>query len=446
MSQQRSSRVPGFYKLPIERRRVELAERTGLGEQLAGLARGSLLDEETADHMIENVIGTYALPLGVGLNFRVNDNDYLVPMVVEEPSVVAAASNAARMVREGGGFQAEADDPIMIAQVQLVAVPDPEHAKRRIEAHASEIIQLANQAQPGLLARGGGMRHLEVRILDNRPEPGVPSAIGNMVIVHLHIDCRDAMGANLVNTVAEAVADRLAELSDGEVGLRILSNLADRRCVRVRCRVPVRTLASEPGDEGARVAAGIVAASRFAELDPYRAATHNKGIMNGIDAVVLACGNDWRGIEAGAHAFAARSGVYRPLAVWRLSTDDSQVLEGRLELPMALGTVGGATRVHPGARLSLALLGVSTATEFGMVAACVGLASNLAALRALASEGIQRGHMSLHARTVARGVGATGELVELVAEELARTGDVRAVRAAAILERLRAEAAQGYNV
>ncbi|MSP62440.1 MAG: hydroxymethylglutaryl-CoA reductase, degradative [Myxococcales bacterium] len=436
----RCSRVPGFYKLPVGDRIRRLAEAAGLkAGDVERLTAGDLLDCATADHMIENVVGTYSLPLGIGLNFRINGTDYLVPMAVEEPSVVAAASNAARMVREGGGFTAEADDPIMISQVQLNEVADTEHAKRRIEAHASEIVALADAAQPGLCARGGGTRGIEVRVLarsfadGEREDDG--DAVKGMLVVHLHVDCRDAMGANLVNTIAEAVADRLAELSSGEVGLRILSNLADRRCVRVRCRVPVAVLATN-GHEGARVAAGIVSASRFAELDPYRAATHNKGIMNGVDAVVLACGNDWRGIEAGAHAFAARSGTYRPLATWRVV---DQFLEGRMEIPMALGTVGGATRVHPGARLSLAIVDAESATELGMVIACVGIASNLAALRALASEGIQRGHMSLHARIVAVSAGATGELVERVARELAEVGDVRPERATLILARLIAE-------
>ncbi len=445
----RTSRVPGFYKLPVPERRKRLAEATGLdGDALSRLG-GAPLDCATADHMIENVVGTYALPLGVGLNFLVNGRDYVVPMVVEEPSVVAAASNAARMVREGGGFHAEADEPIMISQVQLSRVPDTEGAHRRIEEHAREIVALADAAQPGLVARGGGTRSLEVRVL----EPG-------MLVVHLHVDCRDAMGANLVNTIAETVADRLAELSGGEVGLRILSNLADRRCVRVRAHVPFGVLSTD-GHDGERVARGIADASRFAELDAYRAATHNKGIMNGVDAVALACGQDWRGIEAGAHAFAAQRGMYQPLCTWRIEAsiaaplapqarDKKEAgrieapagggyLTGLLEMPLPMATVGGCTKVHPGARLSLEILGARSAVELAMVTASVGMASNLAALRALASEGIQRGHMSLHARTVALGAGATGDLVEKVARELAEAGDVRPERAAAVLARLRAE-------
>ena len=433
---ERNSRVPGFYKLSVAERRREIGARTGLGEALDRLADGPLLDLSTAEHMIENVIGVHGLPLGVGVNFRMNGRDFLVPMVVEEPSVVAAASNAARMVRDGGGFFAEADDPIMISQVQLVSVVDTERGKKRIEAHASEIVEMANAAQPGLEKYGGGTRGIEVRVL----EPSSEDAPG-MLVVHLHVDVRDAMGANLVNTIAEAVADRLAELGGGHVGLRILSNLADRRCVRVRCSIPAVTLSTNHLD-GVRVAEAICAASRFAELDPYRAATHNKGIMNGVDAVVIACGNDWRGIEAGAHAYAARSGTYRPLSLWRLRRDpvDMPFLEGTMELPMALGTVGGATRVHPGARFALDLIAAESASELGMVIACVGMASNLAALRALATEGIQRGHMSLHARSIALGAGATGEQVEKVASELARVGDIRLERAMIILDRIRAEA------
>ncbi len=424
----RCSRIPGFYKLTPAERRARLREAASLGpDELGQLEAPAPLDFSTADHMIENVVGTYALPLGIALNLRLNQRDYLVPMVIEEPSVVAAASNAARMVREGGGFSAEADDPIMIGQVLLSEVADTTHAAENIASHREEICALADAAQSGLVRRGGGTRGLEVRIL----EPATKTAPG-LLVVHLYVDCRDAMGANLVNTIAEAVADRLAELSSGQVGLRILSNLADRRCVRVRCNVPLPMLSTN-GHNGAAVARGIAEASRFAELDPYRAATHNKGIMNGIDAVALACGNDWRGIEAGAHAFAARSGVYRPLAIWRMTGAE---LEGYLELPMPVGTVGGCTRVHPGAKLSLALLGAESATELGMVIAAVGLASNLAALRALATEGIQRGHMSLHARTVALRVGATGDQVEQVARELAALGEVRADRARLILDRL----------
>lgn len=428
-----SSRIPGFYKLSLDERHAELARRAGLTESdLQPLLQGCLR-VESANHMIENVVGTYALPLGLGLNFLVNGRDYLVPMCVEEPSVVAAASNAARMVREGGGFTAEADEPIMIAQVQLVRVPDTQRAVDAILAQKAALLDACAQVHPSLVRRGGGARDIEVRVL----EASTPTTKG-MVVVHILVDVRDAMGANLVNTLAEALAGRLAALSGGEPGLRILSNLADRRCVRVRCSVPPHALRSDHHD-GEAVRDGVVAASRFAELDPYRAATHNKGIMNGIDAVVIATGNDWRSIEAGAHAYAARSGTYRPLAVWRVGPTGN--LEGSLELPMAIGCVGGTLSAHPGARLALRILGTQSAAELGMVIASVGMASNLAALRALACEGIQRGHMSLHARSVALSAGATGSLVERVAAELARSGEVRLERAQLILRQFLADPA-----
>ena len=428
-----SSRIPGFYKLGVRERLMALRDLAGLSDGDVGLLHDGCLSVEQANHMVENVVGTYALPLGLGLNFQINGRDYLVPMCVEEPSVIAAASNAARMVREGGGFVAEADPPLMIAQVQLYDVPDTTAGTQAILAEKAALMCACNEAQPSLVRRGGGTRDIEVRTL----EPSTAEDAG-MLVVHLIVDCCDAMGANLVNTVAEAVAPRLAALAGGCFGLRILSNLADRRCVRVRCRVPVDVLRSERFD-GVAVRDGIVLASRFAELDPYRAATHNKGIMNGIDPVVLATGNDWRGVEAGAHAFAARSGVYRPLAIWRAGSDG--MLLGQIELPMAIGTVGGTLRVHPGARLGLQILGVKSAQELGMVMASVGLASNLAALRALAAEGIQQGHMSLHARSVAVAAGASGALVDIVAAELSKLGDIRKERAEQILSQLRESAA-----
>jgi hydroxymethylglutaryl-CoA reductase len=386
------SRIPGFYRLTVAERRHILRLRSDLSEEdLATWERGGL-DTTTADEVVENVVGVYALPLGVALNFRVNGEDVLVPMAVEEPSVIAAASNAAKMVRAGGGFVADADPPIMTAQIEIVGVSDPHDARQRVEAAAEELLGLAHAALPRLSARGGGARELEVRALPGR------------VIVHVHIDCRDAMGANMVNTVAETLAERVAGLARGRGGLRILTNLCDRRRVRVRARVPAAALATA-GMEGAAVRDGVVAASRFAEDDPYRAATHNKGIMNGVDAVVIATGNDWRGVEAGAHAFAAVSGRYRPLATWRASEGGADGpagdLVGTLEMPMAVGTVGGTLQAHAGARLAQRLLGVTSATTLGMIVGAAGLASNLAALRALATEGIQRGHMALHRRSVA---------------------------------------------
>ena len=396
------SRIPGFYRLTLDARRAELMARAGLSQaDLDTFERGGL-DSATADQLVENAIGVYGLPLGLGLNFRINGRDYLVPMAVEEPSVIAAASNAARMVRTSGGFEAEADPPVMTAQVEIVGVTDPAAAAARIRAHESEIVALACASVPRLVNRGGGPRTLEVRVWDgDAVSPGVRAAERRLV-VHIHVDCRDAMGANLVNTVAEAIAPKLAELGGGRFGLRILTNLCDRRLVRARARVPLETLGL-PEVDGAGIAEDIAAASRFAERDPYRAATHNKGIMNGVDAVVIATGNDWRGVEAGAHAYAARTGHYQPLATW---SSDGTALRGQLEMPMAVGTVGGTLQLHAGARLAQRILGVESAGDLAMVAACVGLASNLAALRALATEGIQRGHMALHNRAVGRGNGS----------------------------------------
>jgi hydroxymethylglutaryl-CoA reductase len=376
------SRLPGFYKLSVEERRELLRHRADLSEQELETLDGGGLDTAAADRIVENVVGVYTLPLGLGLNFRVNGRDVLVPMAVEEPSVIAAASNAARMVREGGGFIAEADDPVMTAQIEIVDVADPEASVARLEAAVDELLSLAHDTLPRLRERGGGAREIEVRAHPRR------------VVVHVHVDCRNAMGANMVNTVAEALAARVAELAGGRSGLRILTNLCDRRCVRVKARVPVSVLGTAEL-AGSAVRDGIIAASLFAEDDPYRAATHNKGIMNGVDAVVIATGNDWRGVEAGAHAFAAQSGRYRPLATWRADDGD---LVGALEMPMALGTVGGTLQVHAGARLAQKLLGATDASMLGMIVASAGLASNLAALRALAGEGIQRGHMALHRR------------------------------------------------
>jgi hydroxymethylglutaryl-CoA reductase len=425
----RTSRLPGFYKVTIQERRALVCDVTGSDPRdIERALDAGGLDADTADKFVENVIGTYGLPYGVALNVRVNGHDHVVPMVIEEPSVVAAASNAAKMVRAGGGFVAEADPPHMIAQVQLRDVPDAQVAVERIHAHAAEIATLADRGIPGLVARGGGTRGVEARVLAD-----------DLVVVHIILDCQDAMGANLVNSVAEAVADRLAEIADARVGLRILSNLCDRRCVRVRCRVPAEVLATDEMS-GSEVIDGILNASRFAELDPYRAATHNKGIMNGVDAVVIATGNDWRAVEAGAHAFATRTGRYQPLAIWRR---DGDVLVGFLEMPMALGTVGGTLRVHPAARLSLRMLGVTDAQELACIAAAVGLASNLAAVRALASDGIQRGHMGLHARSVALAAGAIGGLVERVAGMIVEARDITVEGARKALGALAAEAGDG---
>ncbi len=397
----RQSRIPGFYRLSLAARREELRTRAALTAQDMGTLDDGGLDGTAADRMVENAVGVYALPLGIGLNFRINGTDTLVPMAVEEPSVIAAASNAARMVLAGGGFRAEADEPVMTAQIELVDVPDPAAAQARIEADAIGILAAANSVAQRLVTRGGGARGLDVRRSEELP------GFGSRLVVHLHVDCRDAMGANLVNTIAEAVADRLVVLAGGRAGLRIVTNLADRRLVRVTASVPLEALGTE-AIGGQRVAADVAGASRFAEDDPYRAATHNKGIMNGVDAVVIATGNDWRGIEAGAHAYAAASGRYRPLATWRV---EGAHLAGRLEMPMAVGTVGGALQGHRGARLGLRILGVTSAQDLAMVAGCVGLASNLAALRALATEGIQRGHMALARRALSAARAEVGSRV-----------------------------------
>jgi hydroxymethylglutaryl-CoA reductase len=412
---ERTSRWPGFYKITVQERRQLIAQSSGVAlEEIARALAGGGLDAETADKFVENVIGTYALPFGVALNVQVNDEDHVVPMVVEEPSVIAAASSAAKMVRAGGGFHADVDPPIMTCQVQIYDVQDSTAACARIDAEKASLLTLANAAVRGLVDRGGGARDMEVRSLE-----------GDMVVVHFYVDCRDAMGANLVNSIAEAVGDRIAQLGQGKRGLRILSNLCDRRCVRVHARVPAKVLATD-SVSGAMVIEGIVNASRFAEADPYRAATHNKGIMNGIDAVCIATGNDWRAVEAGAHAFAARSGRYRPLATWSETVDEhgDLALLGRMELPLALGSVGGTLRVHPAARLALHLIGAKSAAQVSAIAASVGLASNLAAVRALATDGIQRGHMALHARAVAIAGGAKGNQVERVAMLIVEARDI----------------------
>jgi hydroxymethylglutaryl-CoA reductase len=422
----RNSRFPGFYKVTVRERRELVAEATGASiEEMAAALETGGLDPETADKFVENVLGTYALPFGVALNVRVNGKDYVVPMVVEEPSVIAAASNAAKMVRAGGGFSAEVDPPVMTCQVQIFDVSDVEAGFVRVLEEKEALLALANGAVPGLVERGGGAIDLEVRRVGT-----------DMLVAHIYVDCRDAMGANLVNNIAEAVGNHIADLGGGTRGLRILSNLCDRRCVRVRASVPADMLSTETL-AGEVVIRGIVNASRFAEADPYRAATHNKGIMNGIDAVCIATGNDWRAVEAGAHAFAARDGRYQPLATWRAAPGDA--LHGSLELPLALGTVGGTLRVHPAARLALRLLGAETSSEVAAVAASVGLASNLAAVRALATDGIQRGHMALHARSVAIAGGASASEVERIALMIVEARDITVEGAARALAALRSE-------
>jgi len=377
-----SSRLPGFYQRTVAERLAVLDELGMLPEDArAHLRAGGGLDVAIADRMSENVLGIHGLPFAIALNFRVDQRDVLVPMAVEEPSVVAAASNAARLVRVTGGFTGEATPGVMTAQIQLDDVPSPDDAPARLAPHRDAVLALADAAIPSMVRRGGGARDLEVRVV--APEDG-------LVVVHLYVDVGDAMGANLVDTVAEAVAPELAGILGGRIGLRILSNLPLRRMVRVTAR------ASAEAVGGDAVADGIARASRFAERDPFRAVTHNKGILNGIDATAVALGQDWRAIEAGAHGFAGLGAGVRPLATWR-RTDDGGLV-GVLEMPLAVATVGGSTRVHPGVRAAHALVGAASARELAVVVASAGLASNLAALRALASEGIQKGHMRLHHR------------------------------------------------
>ena len=381
--------------------------------------------------MIENVIGMHSLPLGIGLNFQVNGRDVLVPMAIEEPSVVAGASFMAKLVRAGGGFQATTSAPEMIGQMQVLDLDDVASARLKIYEHKAELIAEADIIDPILKKFGGGARDLEVRIIEDSP-------IGKFIVVHLIYDVRDAMGANAVNTACERLAPRIEAITGGRVHLRILSNLADRRLARARCTIPAKELAfnAQDGSEicpytGEQVRDGIIEAWAFAASDPYRAATHNKGIMNGVDAVVIATGNDWRAIEAGAHAYAARSGKYTSLSTW--GTDADGNLVGTLEMPMAVGIVGGATKVHPAAQVSVKLMDVKTASELAEIIVSVGLAQNLAALRALATEGIQRGHMSLHARQVAIAAGAEGELIEKVAAQMVAEKTVRIDKAENLL-------------
>ena len=429
-----SSRLAGFYNRPLEERLEQVAQWAALTEDEAATLRGVMgLDLMQADQMIENVVGLHSLPLGVAVNFIVNGRDVLVPMVIEEPSVVAGASFAAKLARAGRGFQANTTRPEMIGQLQVLDVADLWSARFDLLAAREELLSLANETDPVIVNLGGGARDLEMRIFEH-------TSAGSMLVVHLIFDCRDAMGANAINTACEALAPRIEQITGGRVVLRILSNLADRRLARARCTVPVEALAL--GDfSGERVAQGIVDAWAFAAADPYRAATHNKGIMNGVDAVVVATGNDWRAVEAGAHAYAARSGCYTSLSTWAYDAGGLPAIRGNLvgtlEMPLAVGIVGGATRVHPTAQVALKILGVQTARELAEIIVSVGLAQNLAALRALATEGIQRGHMRLHARQVAIAAGATGDEVAQVVKRMIAESYVRPDRAEAILRSLR---------
>ena len=396
-------------------------------EEKAILGGVAGLDTDTADHMIENVVGMHSLPLGIATNFLINGRDVLVPMAIEEPSVVAGASFAARLAREGGGFYTSSTPSHMMAQIQVLDVPNPHLARFELLSQKERLLDLANQTDPLIISLGGGARDLEVRVVKESPA-------GPMLVLHLIYDTLDAMGANTVNTAAEALAPTVEEISGGRVLLRILSNLADRRLARARCTVPADALTFESDGrtfKGREVAERITEAYAFAAADPYRATTHNKGIMNGVDAVVIATGNDWRAIEAGAHAYAVQDGRYTSLSQWEKTPAGDLV--GTLEMPMAVGIVGGATRVHPLPKVVLKILGVKTSRELAEIIVAVGLAQNLAALRALATEGIQRGHMSLHARQVAIAAGAAGDEIERVAAQLVQEHTIRLDRAEEIL-------------
>ena len=416
-----SSELPGFYKLSMQERLKLLQTLAGLTEEEAKvLGNTGGLPSDTANRMIENVVGGMTLPLGMATNFLINGKDYVVPMALEEPSVVAAASNAAKIARVKSGFKVTNTGPVMIGQIQTVGVPDPKGAAKKLAAKKKVLLAKANEQDPMLVSLGGGAKDLRVKVIKTLKGP--------MVIVELFVNCGDAMGANAVNTMAEAVAPLVEEISGGRVLLRIISNLADKRLVRATAVFDKEAL----GGEG--VVEGIINAYAFAEADPYRCSTHNKGIMNGVIAVALACGQDTRALEAGAHSYAARSGSYKPLTTYRKNKDGDLV--GTLEMPMAVGLVGGAAKVHPAAKANVKILGLKSAIELAEVMGAVGLAQNFAALRALASEGIQRGHMKLHARNIAASAGATGKMVDQIADQLVAEKKIRMDRAKEILDGL----------
>jgi len=425
------SRLPNFRALTPAQRLAAIAQAAALTpDEQQLLAQPGALGLDRADGMIENVIGAFELPLGVAGNFQVNGRDVLVPMAVEEPSVVAAASYMAKLARECGGFETSSTRPLMRAQVQVLGLTDPHGARLALLRERERILTLANSRDKVLIELGGGCQDIDVHVFADTPR-------GPMIVLHLIVDVRDAMGANTVNTMAEAVAPLVEEITGGSVRLRILSNLADLRLARARVRLTPQVLDTKERS-GAEIIEGVLDAYTFAAVDPYRAATHNKGIMNGIDPVIVATGNDWRAVEAGAHAYAARSGRYTSLTQWE--KDTSGALVGTIEMPMPVGLVGGATKTHPLARLALKIMDVRSAQELGEVAVAVGLAQNLGALRALATEGIQRGHMALHARNIALVAGAVGAEIDTVAKRMAAEKDVRTDRALALLEELRATA------
>jgi hydroxymethylglutaryl-CoA reductase len=414
-----TSRITGFYKLAPSERLIAVAEQAALGpEEMAQVQTGLSLDQ--ADKMVENVIGLIQVPLGIATNFVIDGREVLIPMATEEPSVIAAASNGARMAREAGGFLTSSTGPVMRALIQATGMGDPFAARQAILLHKDELMRMANDKDPMLVKYGGGVKDIEVYVIDSK--------MGPMVVTHLIVDCRDAMGANAVNTMAEALAPRIEQITGGRVYLRIISNLADLRLVRSKAVFK----AEEIG--GHEVVDGILLAAELAQVDPYRAATHNKGIMNGVTAVVLATGNDTRAVEAGAHAFASIAGRYKSLTRYEKNRDGDLV--GTIEMPVAVGLVGGATRVHPVAKTAVKILGVNSADELSRIIASVGLCQNFAALRALASEGIQRGHMSLHAKNVAVQAGAKCDLIEIIAARMAAERRISVDRAVELMAEL----------
>ncbi|GGY01666.1 hypothetical protein GCM10007160_32020 [Litchfieldella qijiaojingensis] len=424
-----TSRIPEFYKLSVPERVRAMRERGLLSdEDYRALATGEhILKAHRADKMIENVIGVLGLPVGLGLNFLINGRDYVVPLVVEEPSIVAALSSAAKTVRAAGGFEVESDDPLLIGQIQVVGVANVAKARARLLQRKNEVINLANSLHPNMVARGGGARDLEVHL-----HPA-PTEIGDMLVVHLLVDTCDAMGANLVNTMCEGVASLIETIAEGKVFLRILSNLADRALVRAKAVIPVERLEGK-GYKGSEVRDGIILATDLATVDPYRATTHNKGIMNGIDAVALATGNDWRALEAAAHAYAARGGRYSSLTRWYRGEDGSLV--GELSIPLKVGIVGGTQQSNPVVAVNHRLLGLQSARELAEVMGAVGLAQNFAALRALVTDGIQQGHMTLHARSVATAAGASAAMFDTVVERLIESGEIKIWKAKELVAEL----------
>ncbi len=420
VNEKKSSLVSGFYKLPVDERIKFVKDFSGLNEDETKLFSSSL-DIATADRMIENVLGTFEMPLAVAVNFLINGRDYIVPMAIEEPSVVAAASNAAKIARAKGGFTTKSSKPLMIGQLQLLYVKDVAEAAQNIMHHKEEILDLANAQDKILVGLGGGAKDIEVRILD--------SSLGKMIVTHLIVDVRDAMGANAVNTMCEAVAPFIEDITGGKIRLRILSNLADKRIVKAKAVFDKEKMGGE------KVVDAFIESYTLASIDPYRAATHNKGIMNGIDAVIIATGNDFRAIEAGAHAYAARNGCYTSLTSYH--KDKNGDLVGEIEMPMAIGIVGGAANMHPKAKLCRRILGIKDAQELSGVVASVGLAQNFAAVYALSTVGIQKGHMSLHAKNIAVMAGAQGDEIEKVAETIVKERKIKLDRAREVLEKIR---------